>query len=88
MKLGVCRFDGCYDENSTQKEIFKNEVKASVNHAFEGYNTTVLCYGGMQTCSHICHPCFHHAFPIVTSSGKTYTMQGTQKQKGMTIYLL
>ncbi|SPQ97338.1 unnamed protein product (mitochondrion) [Plasmodiophora brassicae] len=39
------KFDGVYDITSTQEEIFENEVRHSVDKAFEGFNATILAYG-------------------------------------------
>jgi hypothetical protein len=39
-------FDSIYDENSTQDEIYENEIKPIIkNKLFEGYNSTIFCYG-------------------------------------------
>ncbi|EFC45052.1 kinesin-6 [Naegleria gruberi] len=38
-------FDATYDESSTQDEIFQNEIIPIVDTLFDGFNTTVFCYG-------------------------------------------
>lgn len=48
--MGIsARFDGVYDITSTQEEIFENEVRHSVDKAFEGFNATILAYGSQST---------------------------------------
>jgi hypothetical protein len=39
------RFDGVYDEHTTSKEVFEEEISQMILPVFEGYNTTIFAYG-------------------------------------------
>ena len=38
-------FDGVYDEQSTQKEVYESVVRPVVDEVLQGYNCTVFAYG-------------------------------------------
>ncbi|KAL1931064.1 hypothetical protein VTP01DRAFT_10201 [Rhizomucor pusillus] len=38
-------FNSCYPMNSTQVEIFENDVRPLVDRVFEGYDATIFAYG-------------------------------------------
>ncbi|CAA7268260.1 unnamed protein product [Cyclocybe aegerita] len=57
-------FTSCYDQDSTQEEIYRNDVEPLLDIVYSGVTVTIFAYG-------------------VTSSGKTYTMQGTKQEPGV-----
>ena len=46
----VC--DSVFDESSTQEEVYEVAGKRSIEHVFNGFNTSILAYGqtGSGTC--------------------------------------
>ncbi|KAL0476622.1 kinesin-like protein [Acrasis kona] len=38
-------FDAGYEQSSTQEQLFNNEVAPYLESLYQGYNTTVFCYG-------------------------------------------
>ena len=38
-------FDRLFDENSTQRDIYDNTTKASIDAVLDGYNSTIFAYG-------------------------------------------
>lgn len=44
----IFRFDGVYDEKSTQAEIYEETVFPLVESASDGYNCTVFAYGQVK----------------------------------------
>ena len=38
-------FDGCYDMDSTQEQIYKEQILPLVPGMFQGLNTTIFAYG-------------------------------------------
>ncbi|KAJ3515071.1 hypothetical protein NLJ89_g1995 [Agrocybe chaxingu] len=57
-------FSSCYDQDSTQEEIYRNDVEPLLDIVYSGVTVTIFAYG-------------------VTSSGKTYTMQGSKQEPGV-----
>ena len=41
----VCTFDRCFDEDTTQQDIFDTVGRPLCDHFLAGYNTTLLAYG-------------------------------------------
>lgn len=39
------RFDGIYNENSSQEKVFVDCVSSLIDGCFEGYNATLFAYG-------------------------------------------
>jgi len=82
--MALPRFTSCYDQSSTQEEIFQNDVQPMIDVVFTG----------IVSDSHLVVPKIHHHFTLllqtvtifaygVTSSGKTHTMQGTKSDPGV-----
>ncbi|KAK2961217.1 putative Chromosome-associated kinesin KIF4B [Blattamonas nauphoetae] len=44
-QTNTSRFDGCYDEDNTQMDLFSAEIQPSLSHCFNGINFTVFAYG-------------------------------------------
>ena len=42
-------FDKCYDDSTTQQELFQREIQPLVTNVFQGMNTTVFAYGATGT---------------------------------------
>jgi len=43
-------FDGVYDENSSQKQVYEGVVRPVVDEVLQGYNCTVFAYGQVHMC--------------------------------------
>jgi kinesin family protein 22 len=76
------RFTSCYDQDSTQEEIFRNDVEPLID----------VVYSGVVSVAYFSHQIFLTGLPYqtvtifaygVTSSGKTHTMQGTPSNPGV-----
>eukprot|EP01083_Nonionella_stella_P268666 908489_1 len=39
------KFDRCYDEHISQKDIFENEMRSAIKNSLQGVNTSVMGYG-------------------------------------------
>jgi hypothetical protein len=39
------RFDGAYDSDSHQEELFKNDIEPMIDSVFKGIHTTIFAYG-------------------------------------------
>lgn len=77
------RFTSCYDQSSTQEQIFEQDVRPLIDVVYSGVVSHFL---SPQICRHHC------LLPLqtvtifaygVTSSGKTHTMQGTKAHPGV-----
>lgn len=77
------RFSSCYDQNSTQEEIYRNDVEPLLDIVYSG----VVCFFRLfhwVLSSELKVPQTVTIFAYgVTSSGKTYTMQGTKLEPGV-----
>jgi hypothetical protein len=41
----ICRFDGAYDSDSQQEQLFHNEIEPMIGSVFKGIHTTIFAYG-------------------------------------------
>lgn len=41
----VRRFDGAYDSDSQQEDLFHNEIEPTLESVFKGIHTTIFAYG-------------------------------------------
>ena len=76
----VNRFTSCYDQSSTQQQIFEQDVRPLVDVVYSGVVSHSLtpqlgCHYRLQTVTIFAYG--------VTSSGKTHTMQGTKADSGV-----
>jgi kinesin family protein 22 len=75
------RFTSCYDQHSTQEEIFERDVKPMIDVVYSGVVRFLALHVdlgylfNLQTVTIFAYG--------VTSSGKTHTMQGTKSEPGV-----
>jgi kinesin family member 22 len=81
--MKLVRFSSCYNELSTQEEIFRNDVEPLIDVVYSGVVCSPLSSLGCAfdaNCSWQTVTIFAYG---VTSSGKTHTMQGTRSDPGV-----
>ena len=78
------RFDSVYGESEDQMSIFK-EVNPMIDQIFEGFNTTIFCYGITSSGKKITEKKITEKKKIKNAKilGKTYTMQGNNRNPGI-----
>ncbi|KAH9815519.1 P-loop containing nucleoside triphosphate hydrolase protein [Melampsora americana] len=87
IKKLINRFDfsACYDERSTQQEIFDNEVRDMVLGVFSGITASIFTYASNSSFGHLILTLFLRLFRFgCTGSGKTHTLQGSPTDPGIT----
>jgi len=85
---GLCgstgRFSSCYDQDSTQEDIYDNDVKPLLDVLYNGVVSTsrFVPFGITLTLAFLHKTVTIFAYGV-TSSGKTHTMQGSSSQPGI-----
>ena len=80
------RFSSCYGQDSTQEDIYDNDVKPLLDVLYEGVVSASMRFvpsGRTLTVAFTTHKTVTIFAYGVTSSGKTHTMQGSPTQPGI-----
>jgi len=81
----VCchRLSSCYDQTSTQEDIFERDVRPLIDVVYSGVVRVSFIENDLISHSTYCLQTVTIFAYGVTSSGKTHTMQGTKAQPGV-----